>query len=324
MREWPSKKLREVIGRPISGSRPVGGVNTETEGIPSLGGENILAGGGVTFDNLNRVSVAFYNSMPKGRLQPLDVLINKDGAQTGKVGLYKGDFPDACVNEHLFILRNIDRAIDQRFLFYSILLPDTQTKIARRITGSAQPGLNTTFVDAVEILVPPNSREQRKIAEILSTVDEAIEQTEALVKKLQQMKAGLMHDLFTRGVTPDGHLRPTRQENSQPYKEVPQLGWIPNDWDAKPLVELYQNPIRDFGSFASTNLITFLDSGVPFIKSEMIGVGEICWDSVMFISERVHQLLGKSHVWEGLILFSKIGSALGKAVIYDGSHGECH
>ena len=106
MSEWVSTKLRELIGRPISGSRPAGGVNTETEGIPSLGGENVLAEGGITFENLNRVPDSFYKAMPKGRLQPFDVLINKDGAQTGKVGLYKGDFPDACVNEHLFILRN--------------------------------------------------------------------------------------------------------------------------------------------------------------------------------------------------------------------------
>jgi type I restriction enzyme S subunit len=170
MNEWSAKRLRDVIGQPISGSRPPGGVNTETEGIPSLGGENILSGGGVTFENLNRVPAAFYNLMPKGRLQPLDVLINKDGAQTGKVGFYKGEFLEACVNEHLFILRNMNRAIDQRFLFYSVLLPDTQSKIARRITGSAQPGLNATFVDAVDILVPPNSHEQERIAEILSAL----------------------------------------------------------------------------------------------------------------------------------------------------------
>ena len=52
------------------------------------------------------------------------------------------------------------------------------------------------------IKLPPIEQQQR-IAEILSTVDEAIEQTEALIAKMQQIKAGLMHDLFTRGVTPE-------------------------------------------------------------------------------------------------------------------------
>ena len=267
MSMWSSKKLREVIGRPISGSRPAGGVNTETEGIPSLGGENVLSEGGVTFENLNRVPAAFFKSMPKGRLQPLDVLINKDGAQTGKVGLYKGNFPEACVNEHLFILRNINGGIDQRFLFYSALLPDTQAKIARRITGSAQPGLNTTFVDAVDILVPPSSHEQERIAEILSTLDEAIEQTETLIAKYQQIKAGLMHDLFTRGVTPDGRLRPAHAPHL--YKESP-LGWIPKEWEVKALrqVATYQHG----RPFPSTD---YSDEGVLLLRPGNLHVSGI-------------------------------------------------
>ena len=52
----------------------------------------------------------------------------------------------------------------------------------------------------------------------------------ALVAKTQQIKAGLMHDLFTRGVTPDGQLRPPREQAPQVYKES-SLGWIPRDWD---------------------------------------------------------------------------------------------
>lgn len=234
MNEWASTKLRELVGSPISGSRPAGGVNTETEGVPSLGGENILAAGGITFDNLNRVSSSFYKAMPKGRLQPFDVLINKDGALTGKVGLYKGDFSDACVNEHIFILRNQNKSNDQRFLFYSVLLPETQKKIARRITGSAQPGLNTTFVDAVDILIPSSPAEQSHIAEILSVMDKAIEKTEALIAKYQQIKAGLMHDLFTHGITADGKLRPPRKQAPELYQETP-IGWIPKEWKIKPL-----------------------------------------------------------------------------------------
>ena len=65
-------------------------------------------------------------------------------------------------------------------------------------------------------------------------MDEAIEQTEALIAKYQQIKAGLMHDLFTRGITPDGHLRPTHTQAPHLYKES-SLGWIPREWEVKPL-----------------------------------------------------------------------------------------
>ena len=73
----------------------------------------------------------------------------------------------------------------------------------------------------------PAHREQRRIAEILSTLDEAIEQTEALIAKHQQIKAGLMHDLFTRGVTPDGHLRPTRDASAGTLQRIP--AWVDSE-----------------------------------------------------------------------------------------------
>lgn len=70
---------------------------------------------------------------------------------------------------------------------------------------------------------------QKKIASILSGIDTAIEKTEALIAKYQQIKAGLMHDLFTRGVLPNGQLRPPREQAPELYQETA-IGWIPRDW----------------------------------------------------------------------------------------------
>jgi len=96
------------------------------------------------------------------------------------------------------------------------------------VQTGALPSVNQRILSAIQF--PGFSgTEQKRIAEILSTVDEAIEQTEALIAKTQQIKAGLMHDLFTRGVTADGKLRPPREEAPNLYKESP-LGWIPKEW----------------------------------------------------------------------------------------------
>jgi type I restriction enzyme S subunit len=88
----------------------------------------------------------------------------------------------------------------------------------------------------------PEPCQQERIGKILCTVDEAIEETEALIAKMQQIKAGLMRDLFTRGVTADGQLRRTREEAPQLYKESP-LGWIPKEWEIHTLRGcLFDNP----------------------------------------------------------------------------------
>ena len=46
-----------------------------------------------------------------------------------------------------------------------------------------------------------------------------------------------MHDLFTRGVLPNGQLRPSREEAPELYQEAA-IGWIPREWRLRPLGEM--------------------------------------------------------------------------------------
>lgn len=80
----------------------------------------------------------------------------------------------------------------------------------------------------------PEVKAQKKIAAILTATDTAIEKTEALIGKYQQIKAGLMHDLFTRGVLPNGKLRPTREQAPEQYQETA-IGWVPREWSVSML-----------------------------------------------------------------------------------------
>ena len=76
----------------------------------------------------------------------------------------------------------------------------------------------------------PSSAEQDRIAEILSTLDDTIEQTEALIAKYQQIKAGLMQDLFTVASPLTAASVPLRTHAPHLYKES-KLGWIPKEWE---------------------------------------------------------------------------------------------
>ena len=63
-------------------------------------------------------------------------------------------------------------------------------------SGTAQPKLNKQICAKIPIVKPPLP-EQKKIADILSTWDKAIETTQALVHKLKLRKKGLMQQLLT-------------------------------------------------------------------------------------------------------------------------------
>ena len=65
----------------------------------------------------------------------------------------------------------------------------------------------------------------------MSTLDEAIEQTESLIAKQQRIKTGLMQDLLTRGIDEHGHLR---FEETHQFKDS-QLGRVPRRWRVQSL-----------------------------------------------------------------------------------------
>lgn len=160
-----------------------------------------------------------------------DVLVTKDSETPDDIGISAvvvDDIANLVCGYHLALLKPNSELVDSVYLAKQLASAESARYFGRLANGSTRYGLSYGSIAATPIrLAPPD--QQRRIAEILTTIDEAIEQTEALIAKAQQIKAGLMHDLFTRGVTPDGKLRPPREEAPKLYKQSP-LGWIPKDW----------------------------------------------------------------------------------------------
>lgn len=124
------------------------------------------------------------------------------------------------------------KKLEPKYLYYALKALDFKTLTAQQ----AVPML--TIGDISKIKIPYIDKiAQKSVTAILEVIDQAIEKTEALIHKYQQIKAGLMHDLFTRGVTADGKLRPPREQAPELYKETP-VGWIPKEWNVKRVGDL--------------------------------------------------------------------------------------
>lgn len=136
-----------------------------------------------------------------------------------------------ATNQAIIALKETD-TIEQKFLFYQLLF--IRPQVYKFTSQTTQSNLNASSVRKLPIAYPRSKQTQRKIATILTTIDTAIEQTEALIEKYQHIKAGLMHDLFTRGVLSNGQLRPPREQAPHLYQETA-IGWIPREWKAIPL-----------------------------------------------------------------------------------------
>jgi len=149
---------------------------------------------------------------------------------------------------------------DAEFHYYNFVYHADLFK--RYGSGSTFMEISKSNIEKLSFLVPVDVRVQRKIAKILSTVDEVIEKTKAAIDKYQAIKAGMMQDLFTRGIdTQTGKLRPTIEEAPELYKES-ELGWIPKEWDVTELKDA---------------CLGFINGGTPSTKNASNWVGTIPW-----------------------------------------------
>ncbi|WP_374340977.1 restriction endonuclease subunit S [Methyloversatilis sp.] len=133
---------------------------------------------------------------------------------------------DYCIGRGLGAFKAKPGVSSTVFLKHAVEL--NAAYLHRRSQGSTFAAVSTDDVKTVPIPVFKPEK-QEKIATILTGIDTAIEKTEALIAKYQQIKAGLMHDLFTRGVLPNGQLRPPREQAPELYQETA-IRWIPREW----------------------------------------------------------------------------------------------
>lgn len=100
---------------------------------------------------------------------------------------------DVCIHDGFVVFDKL--SVDKEFFYYMLL---NKEKFWHRYgqTGS-QMNLNTNIVSKERIVIPTETIEQQKIAQILSTWDKAIELKEELIEKKKEQKKRLMQRLLT-------------------------------------------------------------------------------------------------------------------------------
>jgi type I restriction enzyme M protein len=176
------KTLNEIKDTITSGSRPGGRAEYIEGEIPSLEGGNISGDGRLIMEDIKYIPLDFHVKHKKSAVKPLDILMVKDGATTGKVAIVPPDFPfkECNINEHLFIIR-VKEIYNPWYVFGFLLSNLGQVLIRREITGGAQGGITKNSVNKIIIPIPPNS--------IQSEIEEQVKKTlNEVTKKEQEIK----------------------------------------------------------------------------------------------------------------------------------------
>lgn len=119
--------------------------------------------------------------------------------------------------------------VEPRYIYHLCNRKKLRLDAERWMIGSAgQRRVQNNFFREYEVFAPVWD-EQKTISNILDTIDTQIQEVEALIAKLEQIKEGLLTDLLTRGIGEDGELRPSPEEAPHLYQGS-SLGVIPKDW----------------------------------------------------------------------------------------------
>jgi len=148
----------------------------------------------------------------------------------------------------------------------------------------------------------PSLQKQKKIAKILTTVDNQIEKTEALIDKYQAVKHGMMHDLFTRGVDENGRLRPRHEDGG--------LG----HWTVLPL-----SSVAEVGSGVTLGrkLNTSQSVSTPYLRVANVQEGYLDLSEIKYI-DLLPSELGKYALKHGDLLLTEGGDfdKLGRGTLW--------
>ena len=199
---------------------------------------------------------------------------------------------------------------------YLLRLADYAKPKAEAVSvGSTVKGIKVADYLSIEVPLAPTTH-QSKIAEILDTLDAAIQGTEAVVAKLKAMKQGLLHDLLTRGIDANGDLRPPQPEAPHLYKQTP-LGWLPKEWDVGKVSDQFDIQLGKM-------LDTQKNRGAT---KTYLGNKAIQWDKIDLTEAQTVRMslsdLVKFRLQPGDLLLCE-GGEVGRCAIWSGELEECY
>ena len=163
--------------------------------------------------------------------------------------------------------------------------------------------------DLRSLLVPfPPLPEQRAIAAVLDSIDEAIERTESVITATERLRESLLHELLSHGV-PGWHSE---------WKEVRGIGTIPADWGVVRLGEVYEVQLGKMLSPKArqgTNPKPYLTNrNVRWGKFELSDLPTMDFDD---------REMAKFHLRPGDLLVCE-GGEVGRAAVWEGQMSECY
>lgn len=240
-----------------------------------------------------------------------DALMLWDGERSGLVGPGK----PGIISSTVMRLRP-EAEMMGRYMVHS--LRDRFTWIQARRTGTGVPHVPKDLGRILVLRFPKSESVQIRVCEVLDALDTQIEATEALIAKQEQVHAGLMQDLFRRGIDAQGQLRLPNEEAPHLYHQA-ELGWLPKGWEVSGLKR--KGPLNGghlkTGPFGSSLKIEhWVSQGRPVITIGSLGAGILEHGELLYVSDETAARLEAYQLTPGDVVFSRVAD-VGRSVVIE-------
>lgn len=208
--EWEKKKLGDISQIVRGGSpRPIDEyITTDKNGLNWLKIADVNKEAKYVTSTKERV---LPSALSKTREVYPDDLIMSNSMSFGRPYILK---IKSCIHDGWIAITQINDQFSMDYLYYLILSPKSQEYFVDNAAGSGVKNLNADIIKLLKIATPKNPKEQQKIADCLSSLDELITAETNKLEAYKTHKKGLMQKLFPVNIEPRKARKNTEKNNS--------------------------------------------------------------------------------------------------------------
>ena len=192
--------------------------------------------------------------------------------------------------------------------YYAYLLRDLALSgvIVSLAKGIRERSTDFRFNDfgGLHLSIPPLEEQQEIVAFLnkkTAQIDQAIAIKQRQIALLKERKQIIIQNAVTKGINPDAPMKASG---------VDWIGDIPEYWEVKRIK--YVTSKIGSGITPTGGGATYVDDGIPLLRSQNIHFGSIDFADAAKISQRIHRTMRNSQVQRGDVLLNITGGSIGR------------
>ncbi|MGB9986562.1 restriction endonuclease subunit S [Salarchaeum japonicum] len=232
--------------------------------------------------------------------------------ENGKIAFIDGlDTEVGSGSTEFLVFHPREGVTNERFVYYLANLPEFRSVTISLMEGSTgrQRVPSDVFSGGLEVPLPPLP-EQRRIADILSTVDEQIQRTEEIIEETEELKQGLLQNLLRHGMG---------KSSIEERRIGPKEFTFPKNWRIEQVADLLSDetegkPLRGGPPGGKIHKEDRSEGGYKLYTQEVVTKRDIDFGGE-YITEDLFEELKSAEPKSGDILITRAGT-VGEAIVF--------